>query len=91
VSQEYLLGVLFSYFLFIGNLCGVFYLKIDVWILKKTLYRKIFKTGIRFYPSPFIFSPGMPINTEDLRMKGKIHPFITLHCPSSFLPFFALY
>ena len=40
---------------------------------------------MRFYPSPFIFSPGMLINTEDLRMKGKIQPFTTLHRPSSFL------
>ena len=44
---------------------------------------------MRFYPSPFIFSPGMPINTGGLRMNGKIQPFITLHHPSSFLPFLA--
>ena len=31
------------------------------------------------YPSPFIFSPGMPINTGTLRMNGKKQPFITLH------------
>lgn len=25
---------------------------------------------MRFYPSPFIFSPGMPINTGGLRVMG---------------------
>ena len=40
---------------------------------------------MRFYPSPFIFSPGMPINTGGLRVKGKNAPFITLHRSSSFL------
>ena len=40
---------------------------------------------MRFYPSPFIFSPGMPINTGGLRVNGKNAPFITLHRSSSFL------
>ena len=48
------------------------------------------KTGMGFYPSPFAFSPEMPINTGNLRMNGKSLPFITLHHPSSFLPVFAL-
>ena len=43
------------------------------------------KTGMGFYPSPFTFSPEMPINTGNLRMNGKSLPFITLHHPSSFL------
>ena len=42
---------------------------------------------MRFYPSPFIFSPEMPINTGGLRVKGKNAPFITLHLFCCFLPF----
>ena len=46
---------------------------------------------MRFYPSPFIFSPEMPINTGGLRVKGKNAPFITLHHPSSLFIFFAVF
>ena len=36
-EQEYLQGILFSCFLIIENVCSGIYLKIDVWILEKSL------------------------------------------------------
>lgn len=42
---------------------------IGIW---KNLYNGFFsKTGMRFYPSPFTFLPGMPIKTGDLRMTSE--------------------
>ena len=32
---------------------------------------ELFIIGLRKYPSPFIFSPGMPINTRDSERKVK--------------------
>ena len=90
-KQEQLLGILFSCFLIIGNVSSGIYIKCMWWVLKKSLQQRKLKIGMRFYPSPFIFSPGMPINTGGLRVKGKNAPFITLHRSSSFLSFFALY
>ena len=84
-KQEQLLGILFSCFLIIGNVSSGIYIKCMWWVLEKSLQQRKFKIGMRFYPSPFIFSPGMPINTGGLRVKGKNAPFITLHRSSSFL------
>ena len=86
-EQGQLLGILFFCFLIIGNVCSGIYIKCMWWVSEKSLYQRKFKIGMRFYPSPFIFSPGMPINTGGLRVKGKNAPFITLHRSSSFLPF----
>ena len=62
----------------------------NMWRFQKNLYSiENFKSECDFTPYPFICSPGMPINTGDLRMNGKVRPFITLHGPSSFLPFLA--
>lgn len=38
----------------------------------------------QFYPSPFTFSPGNPINTGVVRGKGLAQPFTTLHPPFTF-------
>ena len=85
-EQGQLLGILFFCFLIIGNVCSGIYIKCMWWVSEKSLYQRKFKIGMRFYPSPFIFSSRIPINKGDLRMNGKIQPFITLHRPSSFLP-----
>ena len=89
-KQEYLLGILFSCFLIIENACSSISIKIDVVDFWKNLYSvENIKSECDFTLHPFIFSPEVPINIRDLRMNGKIQPFITLHHPSSFLPFLA--
>ena len=74
-EQEYLLGILFSCFLIIGNVSSGIYIKCMWWVSEKSLYQRKFKIGMRFYSSPFIFSPGMPINTGGLRVKGDFKLF----------------
>ena len=86
-EQGQLLGILFFCFLIIGNVCSGIYIKCMWRVSEKSLYQRKFKIGMRFYPSPFIYSPEMPINTGGLRVNGKNAPFITLHRSSSFLPF----
>ena len=89
-EQEYLLGILFSCFLIIENACSSISIKIDVVDFWKNLYSvENIKSECDFTLHPFIFSPEVPINIRDLRMNGKVQPFITLHHPSSFLPFLA--
>ena len=44
---------------------------------------------MRFYPSSLHLFAWNADNKGDLRMNSEIQPFITLHFPSSFLPFLA--
>ena len=84
-NKKICLGILFSFFLIIENVCSGIYIKVCGGFWKNLYSVENFKLECVFTLHPFIFSPEMPINTGSLRMNGKIQPFITLHLFCRFL------